>query len=228
MMKFNIFTLYPEMFPGPLGFSLAGKALEEKKWSINSINIRDYAIDAHKTVDDTPFGGGAGMVLKPDILDAAIKANPHPNLVFMSPRGKPLTQDTIKMLANLKDISIICGHFEGVDQRVIDKYKPIEISIGDYVLSGGEIAAIVLIDAIVRTLPEVIGNPDSLLEESFNCGLLEYPSYTRPQVWENIGVPEVLTSGNHQKIAEWRKQQAIDITKSRRSDLWEIYSQKNN
>lgn len=222
----NIFTLYPEMFPGALNFSLSGKALDEGKWHLNTINIRDYAADKHKTVDDTPFGGGAGMVLKPDVLDAAIAANPHQNLVFLTPRGEPLKQDKIKMLANLKDISIICGHFEGVDERFIEKYKPMEFSIGDYILSGGEIAAFVLLDAIIRTLPDVIGNNASLQEESFECGLLEYPQYTRPAVWEGSIVPSVLTSGNHQEIAKWRKQKACEITKSRRSDLWELFQKK--
>lgn len=234
-MKFNIFTIFPEMFPGPLGHSLAGKALEAGLWSYETINIRDYAEDKHKTVDDTPFGGGAGMVMRPDVLGKAIEANTTvaSKIIYMSPRGKMLNQQKSYELLKNKEISIICGRFEGIDERVIEEYNIEEISIGDYILSGGEIAAITLMDSCIRLIDGVIGNNLTLNEESFGqnadyAGLLEYPLYTRPSKWKNRHVPEVLLSGNHAKINQWRLLQSQEITKERRNDLWETYILKGN
>jgi len=222
--KATVLTLYPEMFPGHLGFSLAGKAAERGDWSLDAVNIRDFAEDRHRSVDDTPAGGGAGMVLRADILAKAIDAvsgdDARPRLL-MSPRGRPLTQQRVRELAEGPGAVIVCGRFEGVDQRVIDGRDLEEVSIGDYILSGGEPAALTLLDAVVRVLPGVMGNAESGTHESFENGLLEHPHYTRPAEWEGQGVPEVLTSGNHAAIDKWRHEQALELTRARRSDLLE-------
>ncbi len=218
----TVLTLYPEMFPGHLGYSLAGKAMERGQWALEPVQIRDFATDKHRTVDDTPAGGGAGMVLKPDVLARAIDTvsenDARPRLL-MSPRGKPLTQKRVRELADGEGVIIVCGRFEGVDQRVIDARELEEVSIGDYVLSGGEPAALTVLDAIVRILPGVMGNDLSGLHESFEGGLLEHPHYTRPQEWEGREIPAVLTSGNHGAIEKWRREQAVTLTRARRPDL---------
>nr|CAD6431763.1 tRNA (guanosine(37)-N1)-methyltransferase TrmD [Rhizobium sp. Q54] len=220
----TVLTLYPEMFPGHLGSSLAGKALERGQWSMEPVQIRDFASDRHRTVDDTPAGGGAGMVLKPDILAKAIDhvsaGDDRPRLL-MSPRGRPLTQTRVRELAAGDGVVIVCGRFEGVDQRVIEARELEEISIGDYILSGGEPAALTLLDAVVRILPGVMGNALSGTHESFEGGLLEYPHYTRPQVFEGREIPAVLTSGNHAAIEKWRHEQALALTRERRPDLFQ-------
>ncbi|APH70096.1 tRNA (guanosine(37)-N1)-methyltransferase TrmD [Aquibium oceanicum] len=218
-----VLTLYPEMFPGHLGISLAGRALERGDWSLETVQIRDFATDRHRTVDDTPAGGGAGMVMRADILARAIdhaapQGDPRPKLL-MSPRGKPLSQARVRQLASGPGAVIVCGRFEGVDQRVIEARGLEEVSIGDYILSGGEPAALVLLDAVVRLLPGVMGNEASGTEESFEGGLLEHPHFTRPQEWEGRAIPEVLTSGNHAKVAAWRREQAERLTRERRPDL---------
>ncbi|THK38854.1 tRNA (guanosine(37)-N1)-methyltransferase TrmD [Ensifer sp. MPMI2T] len=218
----TVLTLYPEMFPGHLGVSLAGKALERGQWSIEAVQIRDFAEDKHRTVDDTPAGGGAGMVLKPDVLARAIDrvaAEDNRPRLLMSPRGRPLTQERVRELAAGPGVVIVCGRFEGVDQRVIDTRNLEEVSIGDYILSGGEPAALVLLDAVVRILPGVMGNELSGVHESFEGGLLEHPHYTRPQVFEGHEIPAVLTSGNHGAIAKWREAEARKLTAERRPDL---------
>jgi tRNA (guanine37-N1)-methyltransferase len=219
----SVLTLYPEMFPGALGLSLAGRALETGTWSLEAIHIRDFASDRHRTVDDTPAGGGAGMVMRADVIARAIDAaspagDPRPRLL-MSPRGKPLTQQKVRELAAGPGAVILCGRFEGVDQRVIDARELDEVSVGDFILSGGEPAALILLDAVVRLLPGVMGNEASGEEESFENGLLEHPHYTRPQEWEGHSIPEVLTSGNHGKIAAWRRAEAEKLTAARRPDL---------
>ncbi len=219
----TVLTLYPEMFPGPLGHSLAGKALEAEIWALETVQIRDFATDRHRTVDDTPAGGGAGMVMRADVLaraldSAAPAGDPRPRLL-MSPRGRPLTQARVRDLAAGPGAVILCGRFEGVDQRLIDARALEELSVGDFILSGGEPAAIVLLDAVVRLLPGVMGNAASGAEESFESGLLEHPHYTRPAEFEGRTIPEVLTSGNHAKIAKWRKEQAERLTAERRPDL---------
>ena len=224
----QILTLYPEMFPGPLGISLAGRALEEGTWSCSPIHIRDFASDKHRTVDDTPAGGGAGMVLRADILSAAVAhaAGLHPNvpILAMTPRGKPITQARIRELATGSGVTVLCGRFEGFDERLFDAHPEIEqVSMGDIILSGGEIGALMLLDACIRLLPGVMGASSSGDEESFEKGLLEYPHYTRPNDWEGRMIPEVLRSGDHAKIAAWRKQQAEEITRLRRPDLWGRY-----
>jgi tRNA (guanine37-N1)-methyltransferase len=222
----QILTLYPEMFPGPLGVSIAGRALEEGKWSCAPIQIRDFASDKHRTVDDTPAGGGAGMVLKPDIVaaaaDYALAVRPDTPILAMTPRGTPISQSRIKELASGSGITILCGRFEGFDERLFEARPHIEqVSMGDIVLSGGEPAAIMLLDACIRLLPGVMGAALSGVEESFENGLLEYPHYTRPVNWEGRTIPEVLRSGDHAKIAAWRKQRAEEDTRLRRPDLWE-------
>lgn len=223
----TVLTLYPEMFPGPLGVSLAGRARDEGKWSLETVQMRDFAIDKHRTVDDTPAGGGAGMVLRADVLAAAIDraraAHPDAPVIAMTPRGKPLTQARVRELAAGPGVTILCGRFEGFDERIFAGRQVEEVSIGDIVLSGGEPAALMLLDACIRLLPGVMGAPSSGSEESFENGLLEYPHYTRPQEWEGRTIPEVLRSGDHGKIDAWRKQQALDDTRSRRPDLWERY-----
>ncbi|KAB2656798.1 tRNA (guanosine(37)-N1)-methyltransferase TrmD [Brucella tritici] len=221
----SVLTLYPEMFPGPLGTSLAGKALGEAKWQLDAVQIRDFAEGRHRMVDDTPSGGGAGMVMKPDVIACALDSvtDGHRPMLLMSPRGKPLTQKRVRELADGPGAIILCGRFEGVDERVIEARNLEEVSIGDYILSGGETAAIVLLDAIVRLLPGVMGNRESGETESFETGLLEHPHYTRPQVWEDRPIPEILTSGNHGAIDKWRHEQAERITRERRPDLWEAY-----
>ena len=221
----TVLTLYPEMFPGPLGVSLAGRALEEGKWSLDRVQIRDFAIDKHRTVDDTPAGGGAGMVLRADVLAAAVDhalgAHPGSPILAMTPRGKPLTQARVRELAQGPGVIVLCGRFEGFDERIFQSRAIEEVSIGDIVLSGGEPAALMLLDACIRLLPGVMGAPSSGAEESFENGLLEYPHYTRPAIWEGRTIPEVLRSGDHAKIAAWRKSQSEDQTRLRRPDLWE-------
>ncbi|MGO8952143.1 MAG: tRNA (guanosine(37)-N1)-methyltransferase TrmD [Rhodomicrobium sp.] len=219
----TVLTLYPEMFPGPLGISLSGRALEEQLWRLSLLNIRDFAQDRHRSVDDTPAGGGAGMVMRADVaaaaIDAAAGAFPGAPRIYLSPRGTPLTQERVQVLASGPGCILFCGRFEGLDQRVIDARGLEEISIGDYVLSGGELAAMVLIDACVRLLPGVLGAEASLAEESFGNGLLEYPQYTRPRLWEGLEIPDVLLSGDHARIARWRQEQSVRLTASRRPDL---------
>lgn len=233
----TVLTLFPEMFPGPLGHSLSGKALQEGLWSLDLIQIRDFATDKHKSVDDTCFGGGAGMVMRADVVDAAIDSvyaqeniNQRRPLIFMTPRGKPLNQSMVRRFAESPGVILVNGRYEGIDNRVIDYWQEKgqleEVSIGDYILSGGEIAALTLLDACIRLLPGVIGKEESSANESFELGLLEYPQYTRPQVWKNRAVPEVLLSGNHKEIAAWRQSEAKQITQIRRPDLWVRYLEK--
>ncbi len=224
----KVLTLFPEMFPGPLGCSLAGQGLKDGAWALETVDIRDFASDKHRSVDDAPFGGGPGMVMRPDVVDAAIEGasgNGPPGLplIYLSPRGRPLDQDRVASLARGPGLSLLCGRFEGVDQRVLESRGVEEISLGDFVLSGGEPAAIALIDACVRLLPGIMGCGESLNEESFETGLLEYPHYTRPQVWAGRAVPEVLLSGHHERIGAWRKEQAEETTRKRRPDLWKRY-----
>jgi tRNA (guanine37-N1)-methyltransferase len=222
MWRASVLTIFPEMFPGPLGLSLAGKALASGAWSLDVVDIRSFAADKHRTVDDTPAGGGPGMVMKADVLGRAIDAvetDKRPRLL-MSPRGTPLAQSRIEALTGDAGVVLVCGRFEGVDERVIAARGLEEVSVGDYVLSGGEIAAMALIDACVRLLPGVMGTAASGAEESFADGLLEYPHYTRPQLWEDRPIPEVLTSGDHAKVAAWRRAEAERLTRERRPDLW--------
>ncbi len=225
MWKARVFTLYPELFPGPLGSGLYKKALEKKLWSLEVVNIRDYALDKHKTVDDTPFGGGSGMLMRADViansLDKNITNNTEP-IIYLSPKGKKFDQIYAKKILD-KNINIICGHFEGVDQRLLETRNIEEVSIGDFVLSGGEIGAFVVIDTIVRLISGVLGNSNSLKEETFENNLLEYPQYTKPQKWEKKDVPDVLMTGDHGKIKDWRLTQSEDITRRRRPDLWKKY-----
>jgi len=225
MFQAQVFTLYPEFFPGPLAKGLYGKALSNKLWNLNVVNIRDAATDKHKTVDDTPYGGGTGMLLKPDILAKSIdqRVKKDERIFYLSPKGKKFDQKFAKDLSKEKSISLICGHFEGVDERVLDTRNIEEISIGDYVLSGGETAALVVLDSILRLLPGVLGNEKSAIDETFENGLLEYPQYTKPQIWEEKSVPEVLLSGDHAKIKDWRLSQYEAITRARRTDLWQKY-----
>ncbi len=225
MWTVKVFTLYPELFPGPLGIGLYKKALEKKLWSLKVINIRDYASDKHKTVDDTPFGGGSGMVMRADViadtLDKNIFDKSEP-IIYLSPKGKKFDQAYARKIIN-KNVNIICGHFEGIDQRLLEKRNIEEVSIGDFILSGGEVGAYVFIDVVVRLISGVLGNPDSLEEETFERNLLEYPQYTKPQKWEKKEVPDVLLSGDHAKIKDWRLTQSEDITRRRRPDLWKKY-----
>jgi tRNA (guanine37-N1)-methyltransferase len=219
----TLYTLYPDMFPGPLAHSLAGKAFDKNIWSFSTVYIRDYADDKHQSVDDKPAGGGAGMVLRADVLGRAIDDHYTPKrdgvLYFMSPRGRPLCQNDVEMMAKAQSAHIICGRFEGVDQRVIDEYQIEEVSIGDYILSGGEMAAMVLLDAIIRLLPNVMGNAQSGANETFHNGLLEYPHYTRPREWQGRAIPDVLLSGDHKAVDQWREDQSLALTRARRPDL---------
>ena len=225
MFQAQVFTLYPEVFPGPLAKGLYGKALSNKLWNLSVINIRDAATDKHKTVDDTPYGGGTGMLLKADILANSLdrKVKKGERVFYLSPKGKKFDQKLAQDLSKEKSISLICGHFEGVDERVLTTRNIEEISIGDYVLSGGETAALVVLDSILRLLPGVLGNEKSSIDETFENGLLEYPQYTKPQIWEEKSVPEVLLSGDHTKIKDWRLSQSEAITRVRRPDLWQKY-----
>jgi len=228
MWKARVFTLYPELFPGPLGSGLYKKALEKKIWSIDVINIREYAEDKHKTVDDTPFGGGSGMVMRADVLAKALDKNLNDKkekIIYLSPKGKKFDQAYAKKITN-NNLNIICGHFEGIDERILETRNIEEVSIGDFVMSGGEIGAFVIIDTIVRLLPGVLGNPNSIVDETFENYLLEYPQYTKPQKWEEKEVPSVLLSGDHTKIKDWRLAQSEDITRRRRPDLWTKYKKK--
>ena len=225
MWQAQVFTLYPDVFPGPLSKGLYGKAMSKNIWNLKVVNIRDAAEDKHKTVDDTPYGGGSGMLMKPDVLAKSLDQNKNEGekILYLSPRGKKFDQNYAKELSSEKSISIICGHFEGVDERVLGTRNIEEVSIGDFVLSGGESAAFVVIDSILRLLPGVLGNENSTINESFENGLLEYPQFTKPQIWEEKAVPEVLLSGDHSKIKHWRLSQSEAITRVRRPDLWEKY-----
>ena len=225
----QVFTLYPDFFPGPLDKGLYGKAMEKKIWDLKIVDIREYALDKHKTVDDTPYGGGSGMLLKPDVVAKSLDANIKngEKIFYLSPRGKVFNQNIAKEISKENKVNLICGHFEGIDQRVLDNREIEEISIGDFVLSGGESASYVFLDAILRLIPGVIGNEESKNEESFENGLLEYPQYTKPQIWEEKRVPNVLLSGDHAKIKDWRLTQSKAITRHRRPDLWQKYNKKN-
>ena len=229
MWQAKVFTLYPEFFPGPLSKGLYGKALSKKLWNLNIVNIRDAAEDKHKTVDDTPYGGGSGMLIKADVLAKSLDQNivKGERVIYLSPKGKRFDQSYAQELSNEKSVSFICGHFEGVDERVLSTRNIEELSIGDYILSGGETAAFVVIDSILRLLPGVLGNENSRVDESFENGLLEYPQYTKPQIWEKKSVPNVLLSGDHAKIKDWRLLQSEAITRDRRPDLWQKYNKKN-
>ena len=225
MWKARVFTLYPELFPGPLGSGLYKKALDNKLWSLEVVNIRDYAADKHKTVDDTPFGGGSGMLLRADVLSNSLDkniSNDNEPIIYLSPKGKQFDHIFAKRILD-KNVNIICGHFEGVDQRLLETRNIEEVSIGDFILSGGEIGAFVVIDTIVRLIPGVLGNFNSIAEETFERNLLEYPQYTKPQKWEEKEVPDILLSGDHAKIKDWRLAQSEDITRRRRPDLWKKY-----
>ncbi len=225
-----VVTLFPEVFPGPLGASLAGEALKRGLWHLETVALRDFGIGRHRAVDDTPAGGGAGMVLRAEVvaaaLDAARARAPEAPAIYLSPRGEPLTQALVRELSGAPDLLLLAGRFEGVDERVIEARALREVSIGDYVLSGGELAAMVLVDAVVRLLPGVVGAPASLAEESFEQGLLEYPHYTRPRDWEGRPIPEVLLSGDHKRVAQWRRAEAERLTRERRPDLWARYQRK--
>ncbi|MCG8493823.1 MAG: tRNA (guanosine(37)-N1)-methyltransferase TrmD [Sneathiellales bacterium] len=228
----HVLTLYPDMFPGPVGQSLAGRGLENGAWDLKVSNIRDHAAGKHHVVDDSPFGGGAGMVMRPDVLGSAIDAakavsGEEKRLIYFSPRGRVMNQTLVREIAEGPGVILVCGRFEGIDQRVIEARQMEEVCLGDFVLSGGEIAALALLDSVVRLLPGVTGNQESLREESFETGLLEYPHYTRPPVWEGRDVPEVLLSGHHKKIREWRQRCSEDVTKQRRTDLWDRWSDEN-
>ena len=225
MFQAQVFTLYPEVFPGPLSKGLYGKALFNKLWQLKVINIRDAATDKHKTVDDSPYGGGTGMLIKADILANSIDQNIKngDRIFYLSPKGKKFDQRLAQDLSKEKSMSLICGHFEGVDERVLTTRNIEEISIGDYILSGGETAALVVLDSVLRLLPEVLGNEKSVSEETFENGLLEYPQYTKPQIWEQKSVPDVLLSGDHAKIKDWRLSQSEAITRVRRPDMWQKY-----
>jgi len=225
----TVLTIFPEMFPGPLGLSLAGKALQDGVWGLEIVDIREFARDKHRSVDDAPFGGGPGMVMRPDVIDAAVSgAGGSGPLVYLSPRGRLLDQARVRALAEGPGVRLLCGRFEGVDERVLEAREVEEISLGDFVLSGGEPAAIALLDACVRMLPGVVGAAESLTEESFERGLLEYPHYTRPQNWQGRRVPEPLLSGHHERIRAWRLARAEETTQGRRPDLWQRYADAKN
>ena len=229
MFKVKIFTLYPEFFPGPFEKGIYGKAIEKKIWDIKVVNIRDYTQDKHKTVDDTPYGGGSGMVMRADVIANSLDNNLESNekVYYLSPRGKLLNQEITKKISSEKYLNILCGHFEGVDQRVIDNRNIEEISIGDYIISGGETATYIVLDSVLRLIPGVLGNKESIVDESFENGLLEYPQYTKPQIWQENKVPDVLLSGDHAKIKDWRLSQSEAITRDRRPDLWQKHNKKN-
>ena len=229
MFLSRIFTLYPEYFPGYLNKGLFGKAMNEKIWNLETVNIRDYTFDKHKTVDDTPYGGGSGMIIKADVLAKSLDENikEKEKIIYLSPKGKLFDHKYAKELSTEKTLNLICGHFEGIDERIIQNRNIEEVSIGDFVLSGGETASYVFLDAILRLIPGVIGNENSVAEESFENGLLEYPQYTKPQIWEKKSVPDVLLSGDHAKIKDWRLLQSEAITRDRRPDLWQKYNKKN-
>ena len=229
MFTARIFTLYPDMFPGPLNEGLFRKAMEKNIWNLEKVDIRKYATDKHTTVDDTPYGGGSGMLMKPDVVASAIdkKVKKGEKVIFLTPRGKIFNQNIAKELSSEKTINIICGRFEGIDQRVVETRNIQEYSLGDFILSGGETAAFVFVDAILRLLPGILGNENSIKDESFENGLLEYPQYTKPQIWEEKEVPNVLLSGDHAKIKHWRLSQSEAITRVRRPDLWQKYNKKN-
>jgi tRNA (guanine37-N1)-methyltransferase len=230
MLEVQIFTLYPDLYPGLLDVGIYKKAKEKQKWSLKIIDIRDYAFDDNLTVDDTPFGGGSGMLLKPDVVASALDENikAKEKIIYLSPKGKRLDQQEVKSLSKLKKINILCGHFEGVDQRLLETRNIEEYSIGDFILSGGESASFVFVDALVRLLPGVLGNANSTKDESFENDLLEYPQYTKPRDWEGKKVPEVLFSGDHAKIKGWRLSQSEAITQRQRPDLWKKYLEKKN
>ena len=231
MFNSRIFTLYPDYFPGYLDKGLFGKAMRENIWKLETVNIRDYSEDRHKTVDDTPYGGGDGMIIKADVLARSLDQNVNPDekTIYLSPKGRLFDHNYAKKLSKEKSVNLICGHFEGIDQRIIDTRNIEEVSIGDFILSGGEVAAFVVIDAILRYIPGVLGNENSSKDESFENGLLEYPQYTKPQIFEQKGVPDVLLSGDHAKIKDWRLSQSEAITRDRRPDLWQKYKRiKNN
>lgn len=232
MRKVTILTLFPEMFPGPLGHSLLGKALEKKLWQLNVVDIRSFAEDKHQTVDDTCFGGGPGMVMRPDIIDKALSSvmeRGKARLIHLTPRGQVFAQCLAREVAHSPlPLVFLCGRYEGIDQRVLDEWQAEDISLGDFILTGGELAAMTILDATLRLIPGVIGDETSLEEESFSTGLLEYPHYTRPRVWKRHEVPEVLLSGHHERIQTWRQEQAIKITQERRPDLWNLYTQQHH
>ena len=225
MFKAKIFTLYPEYFPGPFNIGICKKAFEKKLWDLKLINIRDYADDKHKTVDDTPYGGGVGMLMRPDVVAKSLDANleEEETVYYLTPKGKIFNQNIAQDIVKKNKVNILCGHFEGVDQRVLDSRNVEEISIGDFILSGGEMASFVVLDTVLRLVPGVLGNLNSTKDESFENGLLEYPQYTKPQIWEKLSVPDILLSGDHNKIKSWRLSQSEAITRHRRPDLWQKY-----
>ena len=225
MFKAKIFTLYPEYFPGPFDIGICKKAFEKKLWDLKLINIRDYADDKHKTVDDTPYGGGVGMLMRPDVVAKSLDANleEKETIYYLTPKGKIFNQNIAQDIVKKNKVNILCGHFEGVDQRVLDSRNVEEISIGDFILSGGEMASFVVLDTVLRLVPGVLGNLNSTKDESFENGLLEYPQYTKPQIWEKLSVPDILLSGDHNKIKRWRLSQSEAITRHRRPDLWQKY-----
>ena len=225
MFKAKIFTLYPEYFPGPFNIGICKKAFEKKLWDLKLINIRDYADDKHKTVDDTPYGGGVGMLMRPDVVAKSLDANleKKETIYYLTPKGKIFNQNIAQDIVKKNKVNILCGHFEGVDQRVLDSRNVEEISIGDFILSGGEMASFVVLDTVLRLVPGVLGNLNSTKDESFENGLLEYPQYTKPQIWEKLSVPDILLSGDHNKIKSWRLSQSEAITRHRRPDLWQKY-----
>ena len=225
MFQAKIFTLYPEYFPGPFEIGICKKAFEKKLWDLKLINIRDYADDKHKTVDDTPYGGGVGMLMRPDVVAKSLDANldEKETVYYLTPKGKIFNQDIAKDIVKKNKVNILCGHFEGVDQRVLDSRNVEEISIGDFILSGGEMASFIVLDTVLRLVPGVLGNLNSTKDESFENGLLEYPQYTKPQIWEKLSVPDILLSGHHNKIKSWRLSQSEAITRHRRPDLWQKY-----